>query len=70
MPRAAVAIGRTLGGATIAVIQGLAVSMEACGMPIIVICGGILLPYLLCGLFGVAIAATSKAMPANANCRR
>ncbi len=41
------------------VIQGLAVSMAACGMPIIVICGGILLPYLLCGLFGVAIAATT-----------
>ncbi len=41
------------------VIQGLAVSMEACGMPIIVICGGILIPYLLCGLFGVAIAATT-----------
>ncbi|MFZ4541539.1 MAG: sodium-translocating pyrophosphatase, partial [Rickettsiales bacterium] len=41
------------------VIQGLAVSMEACGMPIIVICGGILVPYLLCGLFGVAIAATT-----------
>ncbi len=41
------------------VIQGLAVSMESCGMPIIVICGGILVPYLLCGLFGVAIAATT-----------
>ena len=41
------------------VIQGLAVSMEACGMPIIVICGGILVPYLLCGLFGVAVAATT-----------
>jgi K(+)-stimulated pyrophosphate-energized sodium pump len=41
------------------VIQGLAVSMEACGMPIIVICGGILIPYLLCGLFGVAVAATT-----------
>ncbi len=41
------------------VIQGLAVSMEATGMPIIVICAGILVPYLLCGLFGVAIAATT-----------
>src|SRR6202012_5722388 len=38
---------------------GLAVSMEATGMPIIVICAGILVPYLLCGLFGVAIAATT-----------
>ena len=41
------------------VIQGLAVSMEATGAPIIVICAGILVPYLLCGLFGVAIAATT-----------
>ena len=41
------------------VIQGLAVSMEATGAPIIVICAGILAPYLLCGLFGVAIAATT-----------
>ncbi|MDX2095252.1 MAG: sodium-translocating pyrophosphatase [Alphaproteobacteria bacterium] len=41
------------------VIQGLAVSMEATGMPIIVICAGILVPYLLAGLFGVAIAATT-----------
>ena len=41
------------------VIQGLAVSMEATGMPIIVICAGILAPYLIAGLFGVAIAATT-----------
>lgn len=41
------------------VIQGLAVSMEATGMPIVVICAGILVPYTLCGLFGVAIAATT-----------
>ena len=41
------------------VIQGLAVSMEATGMPIIVICAGILVPYLMCGLFGVALAATT-----------
>ncbi|PZP85489.1 MAG: sodium-translocating pyrophosphatase [Azospirillum brasilense] len=41
------------------VIQGLAVSMEACGLPILAICAGILGSYLLCGLFGVGIAATT-----------
>jgi len=41
------------------VIQGLAVSMEATAMPIIVIAAGIIGSYLLCGLFGVAIAATT-----------
>lgn len=41
------------------VIQGLAVSMEATAMPIIAICAAILGSYLLCGLFGVAIAATT-----------
>ena len=41
------------------VIQGIAVSMEATGLPIIVICAGIIGSYLLCGLLGVAIAATT-----------
>ncbi|MCB1161041.1 MAG: sodium/proton-translocating pyrophosphatase, partial [Leptospiraceae bacterium] len=41
------------------VIQGLAVSMEATALPALVICAGILIAYLLCGLFGVALAATS-----------
>jgi len=41
------------------VIQGLAVSMEACGLPILAICAGILGSYLLAGLFGVGIAATT-----------
>ncbi len=41
------------------VIQGLAVSMEATGMPIIVIVAAIIGSYVLCGLFGVAIAATT-----------
>ena len=41
------------------VIQGLAVSMESTAMPIIVISAGIIGSYMLCGLFGVSIAATT-----------
>jgi K(+)-stimulated pyrophosphate-energized sodium pump len=41
------------------VIQGLAVSMEATALPVIVICVGIIVSYLICGLFGIAIAATT-----------
>lgn len=41
------------------VIQGLAVSMEACALPAIVICATILFTYLQCGLFGIAISATT-----------
>ena len=41
------------------VIQGLAVSMEATGLPIIVICVGIIASFQFCGLFGVGIAATT-----------
>jgi K(+)-stimulated pyrophosphate-energized sodium pump len=41
------------------VIQGLAVSMESTAMPVVVICCGILFSYLLSGLFGIAIAATT-----------
>jgi len=41
------------------VIQGLAVSMEATVMPILVICTGIIMSYLLCGVLGVGIAATT-----------
>jgi len=41
------------------VIQGLAVSMEATALPAIVICAGIIFAYLHCGLFGIAIAATT-----------
>jgi len=41
------------------VIQGLAVSMEATALPVLVICAGILVAYLSAGLFGLAIAATT-----------
>ncbi len=41
------------------VIQGLAVSMEATAMPAIVICIGIIMTYLLAGLFGIAVAVST-----------
>jgi K(+)-stimulated pyrophosphate-energized sodium pump len=41
------------------VIQGLAISMEATALPVIVISFGILFAYLLAGLFGIAVAATT-----------
>ncbi len=41
------------------VIQGLAVSMEATALPAIVICLGILFAFSQCGLFGIAISATT-----------
>jgi K(+)-stimulated pyrophosphate-energized sodium pump len=41
------------------VIQGLAVSMESTALPAIVICIGIIVTYLLAGLFGIAIAVST-----------
>ena len=41
------------------VIQGLAVSMEATALPVLVISAGIIATYMLAGLFGIAIAATT-----------
>jgi K(+)-stimulated pyrophosphate-energized sodium pump len=41
------------------IIQGLAVSMEACALPVLVICVGILISYMNAGILGVAIAATA-----------
>ena len=41
------------------VIQGLAISMEATALPVLIICGGIILAFITAGLFGLAIAATT-----------
>ncbi len=41
------------------IIQGLAVSMEATAMPVIVICAGIVFSFLMAGLYGISIAATT-----------
>ncbi len=41
------------------VIQGLAVSMEATALPVVVISVGIIIAFLVAGLFGIAIAATT-----------
>ena len=41
------------------IIQGIAISMEATALPVIVICGGILTAFLNGGLFGISIAATT-----------
>jgi len=41
------------------IIQGLAISMEATALPVLVISAGIITSFTLAGLFGLAIAATT-----------
>ena len=41
------------------VIQGLAISLESCALPALIIIIGILVTYSLAGLFGIAIAVTA-----------
>jgi K(+)-stimulated pyrophosphate-energized sodium pump len=41
------------------IIAGLAISLEATALPVIVIAGGILTAYLAAGIFGIAVAATT-----------
>lgn len=41
------------------IIQGIAISMEATALPVIVISAGILVAFQAAGLFGIAIAATT-----------
>ncbi|MGI9425997.1 MAG: sodium-translocating pyrophosphatase [Hyphomicrobiaceae bacterium] len=41
------------------VIQGLAISLEACALPTVVIIAGIIITFKLAGLFGTAIATTT-----------
>ena len=52
------------------VIQGLAVSMEATALPVIVICAGIFVSFHFAGLYGIAIAATTMRRPWWSHCGR
>lgn len=57
-PVKSIAMASTTGHGT-NIIQGLAISMEATALPILVICATILFTFSQANLFGVAIAATS-----------
>ncbi|HJU19860.1 MAG TPA: sodium-translocating pyrophosphatase [Stellaceae bacterium] len=57
-PVRSIALSSTTGHGT-NVIQGLAVSMEATALPVVAICIGIIISFIMAGLFGVAIAATT-----------
>jgi K(+)-stimulated pyrophosphate-energized sodium pump len=57
-PVRSIALSSTTGHGT-NVIQGLAVSMEATALPVIVISIGIIVTYMVAGLFGIAVAATT-----------
>jgi len=57
-PVTSVAKSSTTGHAT-NIIQGLAVSMEATALPVLVISVGIVLAYISAGIYGIAVAATT-----------